>query len=245
MSKPVTNKCCNKKCSQCGECCGPFLPLTYHEIKKIKKAIKDYNITYNVNEYITDTGIHIQCPFLDMKTRKCKLHAISTTLKPEVCRRFQCNLDAQTIHNNKIYKINLLDNSTSLVNFTLTWSPNSSYLEANAHYEELHLMLPRTVITAPLHIAGRYEVSTAIQVLDESQSSAMQETFSYSGTFTKLTNGITLQDGMAWFSEWGRQVNEEYSAVCSTEYKIYDSNNNLIHTGAFRWETVGVTSTRD
>lgn len=110
MKNPrVTNNCCGKKCSQCGECCGPFLPLTYHEIKKIKKAIKDYNITYDVNEYIIDTGVYMQCPFLDMKTRKCKLHAISSTLKPEVCRKFQCNLDAQTIHNNKIYFDNRAD----------------------------------------------------------------------------------------------------------------------------------------
>lgn len=105
----VINNCCGKKCSQCGECCGPFLPLTYHEIKKIKKAVKEHNLTFTIKDYINPTGIHLQCPFLDMKTKLCKLHAISSTLKPEVCKRFMCNLDAQTIHNNKVYFDNRAD----------------------------------------------------------------------------------------------------------------------------------------
>lgn len=99
----VTNNCCGKKCSQCGECCGPFLPLTYKEIKRIKKVIKDYNLTFDIKDYIKDDSIHMQCPFLDMKSRLCKLHAINPVLKPDVCKKFMCNLDELTIHNNKVY----------------------------------------------------------------------------------------------------------------------------------------------
>ena len=99
----VTNNCCGRKCSQCAECCGPFLPLTYKEIKRIKQAIKDYNLTFDYQEYIQGNDIHMQCPFLDMKTRKCKLHMINSQLKPEVCKRFSCCLDEKTLHNNRIY----------------------------------------------------------------------------------------------------------------------------------------------
>lgn len=109
MNKNVRNLCNGKKCSQCGECCGPFLPLTYKEIRKIKQAIKDYNLTFNVNDYVTDDGVHMQCPFLNMKTRKCKLHEINPSLKPSVCKKFICCLDEYTIHKNKLYFDNRAD----------------------------------------------------------------------------------------------------------------------------------------
>ena len=99
----VTNNCCGKKCSQCGECCGPFLPLTYKEIKRIKKAIKDYNLTFDIKDYITEEGIIMQCPFLDLKSRLCKLHAIDPVLKPDVCKKFLCCNSEEVIHNNKVY----------------------------------------------------------------------------------------------------------------------------------------------
>lgn len=109
MNKTVNNFCNGKKCSQCGECCGPFLPLTYKEIRKIKQAIKDYNLTFDVKDYLTDDGVHMQCPFLNMKTRKCKLHEISPSLKPGVCRKFICCLDEYTLHKNKLYFDNRAD----------------------------------------------------------------------------------------------------------------------------------------
>lgn len=101
--KTVTNNCCGKSCSRCGQCCGPFLPLTYKEIKRIKKAIKEHNITFNIHEYLTKTDIIFQCPFLDLSTNLCKLHAIDTSLKPEVCRRFSCSNSEEVINKNRIY----------------------------------------------------------------------------------------------------------------------------------------------
>jgi Fe-S-cluster containining protein len=99
----ITNNCCGKKCSQCGECCGPFLPLTYKEIKRIKKAIKEHNITFNIHDFLTNTDIIFQCPFLDLNTNLCKLHAIDTSLKPEVCKRFSCSNSEEVIDKNRTY----------------------------------------------------------------------------------------------------------------------------------------------
>lgn len=99
----MVDNTCKGKCSGCAECCGPFIPITYHEVKKIKKVIKEYNLTYNPHDYITSRGIEIQCPFLNPQTRKCKLHEISVIHKPEVCKVFKCCLSEDTIHKNKLY----------------------------------------------------------------------------------------------------------------------------------------------
>ena len=99
----ITNYCNGKKCSCCGECCTTFLPITYKEVKRIKKALKDYAITYDVNDYITPTDLYLLCPFLDMKTKLCKLHSISSSLKPDVCRNFKCYMDPEQVEKDKKY----------------------------------------------------------------------------------------------------------------------------------------------
>lgn len=101
--KKITNNTCNGKCSGCGECCSNTIPLFLPEIKRIKKAIKDYNITYDYKDFITPEGIHMLCPFLDTKTKRCKLHQIDYNLKPEVCKKFSCGNSDKIINKNRKY----------------------------------------------------------------------------------------------------------------------------------------------
>lgn len=125
------------KCSCCGECCGPFIPITYHEIKKIKKAIQEHGITYNPEDYVSDRGIEMQCPFLNTQTRRCKLHEINSNLKPEVCKRFRCNLSEDVIHKNKLYfdsRADVNGNSGKFMSLDLVFFDNPFMLLVYAVY---------------------------------------------------------------------------------------------------------------
>lgn len=126
-----SNNCRNGKCSCCGECCGNILPITKEEYQKIKEAIKKYNIQYDYHDFITKEGVHMLCPFLDMKTRKCKLHAIDYNLKPEVCKEFKCcNPDSIIDKNRKYYdsRADFNGNSGILKPFDLLFFDNPMML---------------------------------------------------------------------------------------------------------------------
>lgn len=73
----------DNKCSKCGECCGPYLPLTNEDVKRIIKYVKD-------NNFIAKEPLREEdkmCPFLDKtKENKCKIYNI----RPEICRIYTC-----------------------------------------------------------------------------------------------------------------------------------------------------------
>ena len=103
LNMKINNYCNGKSCACCGECCTTFLPITYKEIKRIKKAIKEHNITYNQGDFLDPENLRLLCPFLDMKTKKCKLHLISSQLKPDICKAFKCSQPISLIEKNKKY----------------------------------------------------------------------------------------------------------------------------------------------
>lgn len=73
---------CNGKCSKCGDCCTNFIPITKKEVKKIKKYVEENNI--KAEKRIFENDIYMKCPFLDMKTKQCKIYEV----RPFVCRDF-------------------------------------------------------------------------------------------------------------------------------------------------------------
>ncbi|MBQ6908995.1 MAG: YkgJ family cysteine cluster protein [Synergistaceae bacterium] len=82
--KDYTNK---GQCSNCGECCGTFLPVTKEDIAVIKEYIKTNNITPCYHgakdaDYIIDEI----CPFLN-SAKKCSIYEV----RPLICRFFKCN----------------------------------------------------------------------------------------------------------------------------------------------------------
>lgn len=81
----ITDNTCNGRCSQCGECCTIFLPLTKKEVKTIKEYVEKNNI--KPKEWrITPEGFHERCCFLT-EDKKCSIYEV----RPFTCRNFKCN----------------------------------------------------------------------------------------------------------------------------------------------------------
>lgn len=82
----------NGKCPEvCGKCCTAILPLSDHEINKIKKYIKRNNIECHQIE--NESDYEKICPFLD-DNMSCKIYVH----RPEVCSYFMCNGSKSGFH---------------------------------------------------------------------------------------------------------------------------------------------------
>lgn len=81
----------NGKCSNCGKCCSNLLPLSNDEVTRIKNYIKKHNIKEQRHNAMN--GVDMTCPFRDEANRKCLIYEI----RPEICRQFQCNHNAEDI----------------------------------------------------------------------------------------------------------------------------------------------------
>ena len=89
---------CNGKCSNCGNCCVPYLPITTQEYKIIKRYIKKHNIKEIRPRYEGD-NVYISCPFRDYKNKRCTIYPV----RPEVCRKFLCSKSELEIDTNRRY----------------------------------------------------------------------------------------------------------------------------------------------
>ena len=90
MEHGVYNFTENGKCTQCGECCSNFLPMTQEEIDTIKSYIKQHKIKECKRLFPTaKETIDLTCPFLDMakKAEKCRIYEV----RPRICRDFICD----------------------------------------------------------------------------------------------------------------------------------------------------------
>ena len=90
----------NGKCSQCGNCCSKYLPVTQHEINTIKQYIKNHNIGKAPHglAILKNPTFDLCCPFLDMtkKKNKCSIYPV----RPQICREFICNETARQCSKN-------------------------------------------------------------------------------------------------------------------------------------------------
>ena len=81
---------CNGKCSNCGNCCIPWCPITKEEYKIIKTYIKKHNIKpvplYTKNTEGLVDSYFLDCCFHDRLNKKCLIYEV----RPEVCRNFSC-----------------------------------------------------------------------------------------------------------------------------------------------------------
>lgn len=77
----------NSRCTNCGVCCRTnFLPLEEQEVVRIRQYIKRYKIKAAPVAYKWQSVFN--CPFRDDRHKCCKIYPV----RPEVCRRFWCNL---------------------------------------------------------------------------------------------------------------------------------------------------------
>lgn len=90
-TKGVKNLTENGKCSNCGECCSNYLPLSEHEIVVIKKYIE----THGIKEVVRATPLlhvaDIMCPFRSDIGKKCLIYPV----RPNICKRFKCDVSAE------------------------------------------------------------------------------------------------------------------------------------------------------
>ena len=70
------------KCSNCGNCCGNFLPLTQTEINIIRIHIKDHQI-----KEIPHEENSLTCPVRDDENKCCTIYEV----RPYICRFWRCD----------------------------------------------------------------------------------------------------------------------------------------------------------
>lgn len=88
----IINNCINEKCSNCGECCSDFLPISSKELKIIKDYVKLHDIKECKNQaFLLDKSIDLTCPFRDNINKKCNIYKI----RPQICRHFKCNVSEE------------------------------------------------------------------------------------------------------------------------------------------------------
>lgn len=75
------------KCSMCGECCSNVLPITDHELKRIKQYVKSHHIKDQSIKVISSDAVNMMCPFRDEGSRKCVIYGI----RPMICKEFRCD----------------------------------------------------------------------------------------------------------------------------------------------------------
>ena len=88
----------DSKCSNCGNCCSNFLPVSKKEVKKIQRYIKKHKVREQVRRYPTAKGtIDFMCPFRSENEKKCLIYPA----RPAICQDFQCDKPKKGIMANK------------------------------------------------------------------------------------------------------------------------------------------------
>ena len=133
------NLTCKGKCSRCGGCCMPCVPITLEEYYKIKDYIKENDIPYEVPQpYFTSNGqqeIDLRCCFYDKKNKKCKIYDV----RPEVCRSYSCCLSENILEHNRYY----YDKRADI---------NGNHLDRLIPFDLLFYGSPITALLLPRHI---------------------------------------------------------------------------------------------
>lgn len=92
----VSNNTINNRCSNCGECCTTFLPITKKEYYTIQKYLYEHPEITN-ERHIVGNDMHVLCPFRDRVNKRCKIYEV----RPYVCRQFLCSKSLNTLAKEK------------------------------------------------------------------------------------------------------------------------------------------------
>ena len=86
------------KCSNCGECCSNFLPVSAKEIKEIRRYVKKKKIQEQRRVWPVRTRVmDMVCPFRSDAEKKCLIYE----KRPAICRDFQCDKPRKKIQADK------------------------------------------------------------------------------------------------------------------------------------------------
>lgn len=76
------------QCSNCGECCSDFIPISDEEIRRIKKYVRRHHIKEQKKVYPTAVPVDdFTCPFRNSGKRRCEIYEV----RPAICRDFRCD----------------------------------------------------------------------------------------------------------------------------------------------------------
>ena len=76
------------ECSQCGQCCTNFLPMSEKELKTIKRHVKKHHIKPQKHLMPTvEPTIDMTCHLRNDAERKCMAYDV----RPQICRSFLCS----------------------------------------------------------------------------------------------------------------------------------------------------------
>ena len=86
------------ECSNCGQCCSRFLPISAKEVKTIKRYIKKHHIKEQKHLFPIYLAVEDwTCPFRSETERKCLIYEV----RPAICRDFRCDKPAKQIKASK------------------------------------------------------------------------------------------------------------------------------------------------
>jgi hypothetical protein len=97
IKRTVTNNCISGECSNCGECCTDFLPLTEQDVTRIKAYLGLKHPEIKEQIHTEGNNIHLQCAFRDNANRKCTIYEV----RPQICRLFKCDQAFKIMNYNK------------------------------------------------------------------------------------------------------------------------------------------------
>ena len=89
----------NGECSNCGNCCSDFLPISPEEIRRIAAYIKKNGITEQKHflPLANYPQMDLTCPFRNNTERKCMIYEV----RPAICRDFRCDKPRKKIEADK------------------------------------------------------------------------------------------------------------------------------------------------
>ncbi len=73
----------NGDCRGCGECCSRFLPLSDHDIERIR----EFSTAHNIQQSQERAEIDLLCPYLT-EEKMCAIY----DARPDICRIYRCDL---------------------------------------------------------------------------------------------------------------------------------------------------------
>ena len=82
------------ECSNCGQCCSNFLPISQKEADAIARYMKKNGIKEHINRPPTaQPTMDWTCPFRNEAERKCDIYPV----RPAICLDFKCDKPAKGI----------------------------------------------------------------------------------------------------------------------------------------------------
>ena len=94
MKSGVYNYTKEGACSNCGQCCSNFLPISQKEADAIARYMKKNGIKEHINRPPTaHPTMDWTCPFRNETEKRCDIYPV----RPAICRDFKCDKPAKGI----------------------------------------------------------------------------------------------------------------------------------------------------